>query len=233
MQALASPFAIDGKVYFCYNYGMTITWFGQSCFRIECKEGSILIDPFDKAIGLKPPRIKDDVVLVTHPHFDHDNIEAADGETFVITNPGEYEIKNIHVQGIPSFHDKSQGSERGLNTIYRIKAEDMVLCHLGDFGEGKLSDEQVEAVGDVDILIVPVGGHFTIDAKEAIEIISQVEPKIVIPMHYQVPGLTIKELEGPEKFIKELGLTPETTDKFKIASKTLPIEEMKLVMLTL
>lgn len=212
---------------------MTITWFGQSCFRIECKEGSILIDPFDKSIGLKPPKIKDDLVLVTHPHHDHNNLEGAEKDTFVITNPGEYEIKGIHVQGITSFHDKAQGADRGLNTIYRIKAEDIVLCHLGDFGEGKLSDEQVEAIGDVDVLIVPVGGSVTIDAKEAVEVISQVEPKIVIPMHYDVSGLTIKDIEGPEKFIKELGLTPEKTDKYKVTAKTLPVDETKLVTFTL
>lgn len=212
---------------------MTISWFGQSCFRVECKEGSILIDPFDKNTGLKMPKIKDDLVLVTHPHHDHNNLEGAEAGVFVITNPGEYEIKGIHVQGISSFHDKEQGAARGLNTMYRIKAEDMVICHLGDFGEGKLSDEQVEAIGDVDILMVPVGGHYTIDAKEAVEVISQVEPKIVIPMHYKVGGLSIKELEGPEKFIKELGLTPESVDKFKVTAKTLPVDEMKLITFTL
>lgn len=212
---------------------MTITWFGQSCFRIECKEGSVLIDPFDKTVGLKVPRVKDDLILVTHPHYDHNNLEGVEGETFVISNPGEYEIKGIHVQGISSFHDKAQGEERGMNTIYRIKAEDMVVCHMGDFGEGKLSDEQVEAIGDIDILMVPVGGHFTIDAKEAVEVISQIEPKVIIPMHYKVPGLTIKELEGPEKFIKELGLTAENVDKFKITAKTLPVDGTKLITFTL
>lgn len=210
---------------------MTISWFGQSCFRIEAKEGSILIDPFSKEIGLKTPKIKDDVVLVTHSHFDHNNTTDANPEAFIIDTPGEYERKGIQVKGIPSYHDKSQGAERGLNTIYIIKAEEITACHLGDFGEGKLSDAQVEAIGDVDILFVPVGGVFTIDAREAVEVITQIEPKVVIPMHYKIPDLQI-DLDGPEKFIKEIGLTPEKTDKLKIAKKLLPVEEIKLVMLT-
>ncbi len=111
---------------------MTINWFGQSCFRIDAKEGSILIDPFSKEIGLKPPKIKDDLVLVTHNHPDHNNLENLNPEAFVINTPGEYEKKGVAVRGITSFHDKSQGKERGPNTIYVIKAEDRVLCHLGD-----------------------------------------------------------------------------------------------------
>ena len=115
---------------FCYHEAMTITWFGHSCFRIEAKEGSILIDPFDKKIGLKPPRLKDDLVLVTHEHYDHNNLEGVTGEELVIRGPGEYERKGMAVQGISSYHDNTQGSERGFNNIYRITAEDVVLCHL-------------------------------------------------------------------------------------------------------
>src|SRR6266498_565406 len=156
---------------------MTITWFGQSCFRIEAKEGSILIDPFSKEIGLRPPKIKDDIVLVTHQHYDHNSVTDANPEAFIIDNPGEYERKNIQIQGLLTYHDKSQGAERGLNTVYVIKAEDMAVCHLGDLGQEKLTDAQVEAIGDIDILLVPVGGTFTIDAKEAVEVINQIEPK--------------------------------------------------------
>ncbi|MBX4190129.1 MBL fold metallo-hydrolase [Candidatus Parcubacteria bacterium] len=210
---------------------MTISWFGQSCFRIEAKEGSVLIDPFSKEIGLRPPKIKDDVVLVTHDHPDHNNTADANPEAFIISNPGEYEKQGIAIRGIRSFHDDKGGTERGINTIYLIKAEDMTVCHLGDLGH-KLTDEQVEAIGDIDILIIPVGGTYTIAAKEAVEVISQVEPKIIIPMHYKVEGL-VYPLDVPEKFVKELGLTPEKVDKFKVAAKTLPTEETKLVMFNL
>jgi len=207
---------------------MTISWYGHSCFRIEAKEGSILTDPFSKEIGLRPPKIKDDVVLVSHQHYDHNNIEDVNSEAFIIQNPGEYEKQGISILGIQSFHDNTNGSERGLNTIYVIKAEEMTLCHLGDLGH-KLTDHQIEEIGDVDILIIPVGGNYTIGPKEAVEVISQIEPKIIIPMHYKIPGLTV-EIDGSEKFVKELGLTPETVDKYKIAKKLLPAEEVKLVM---
>ena len=210
---------------------MTISWFGQSCFRIEAKEGSILTDPFSKDIGLKPPKIKDDLVLVSHNHYDHNNVEDAPAETFIIKNPGEYEKNGIAVLGINSYHDKSEGKERGSNTIYVIKAEDMTVCHLGDLGQEKLDEKQVEEIGDVDILMIPVGGSYTINYKEALEVISQIEPKIVIPMHYKVKDLNV-DIESADKFVKELGLTPEKVDKFKIAKKTLPAEEVKLVMFT-
>jgi L-ascorbate metabolism protein UlaG (beta-lactamase superfamily) len=208
---------------------MTITWLGHSCFRIEAKEGSILTDPFSKDIGLKPPKIKDNIVLVSHDHSDHNNIQDAGPETFVIKNPGEYEKNGISILGITSFHDKSEGKDRGLNTIYLIKAEDMTICHLGDLGQEKLDEKQVEEIGDVDILMIPVGGNYTIDSKEAAEVISQIEPKIVIPMHYKVKGLEL-DIESADKFVKELGLTPEKVDKFKVVKKTLPTEEVKLVM---
>src|ERR1700675_1257700 len=120
---------------------MTISWFGQSCFRIEAKEGSVLIDPFSKDIGLRPPKIKDDIVLVTHQHFDHNNIGDATDEAFIIQNPGEYEKQGIAIRGIQSFHDNKEGAERGLNTIYMIKAEELTVCHLGDLGH-KLTDQQ-------------------------------------------------------------------------------------------
>ena len=208
---------------------MTITWFGHSCFRIEAKEGSILTDPFSKEIGLKPTKIKDNIVLVSHDHADHNNVEGVGPETFIIKNPGEYEKNGISVLGMPSFHDRSEGKERGLNTIYLIKAEDITICHLGDLGQEKLDEKQVEEIGDVDILMIPVGGNYTINYKEAVEVISQIEPKVVIPMHYKVKGLEL-DIESADKFVKELGLTPEEVNKFKVAKKTLPTEEVKLVM---
>ena len=209
---------------------MQISWFGHSCFRLEAKEGSILIDPFSKEIGLKPPKIKDDIVLVTHEHYDHNNVADANSEAFVIRNPGEYEKSGIQIQGIPSWHDNTNGSERGPNTIYVMTAEEITLCHLGDLGQEKLTDQQVEAIGDVDVLMIPVGGNYTIGPKEAVEVISQIGPKIVMAMHYKITGLTV-EIDSAEKFVKELGLTPEKLDKLKIQKKTLPAEEMKLIML--
>lgn len=209
---------------------MIITWFGQSCFRIEAKETSILIDPFSKDIGLKPPRLKDDLVLTTHDHYDHNNVEGAGEEAMIISGPGEYEKKGIYVRGILSYHDKNGGHERGLNTIYVIKVEDMAVCHLGDFGQAEFEKEQLDSIGNVDILMLPVGGNYTIDYKEAVSAVGKIEPKIIIPMHYKVKDLKL-DIDGPDKFIKELGLAPEKTDKYKISKKNLPVEEMKLVLL--
>ncbi|MEK7125019.1 MAG: MBL fold metallo-hydrolase [Patescibacteria group bacterium] len=211
---------------------MTISWFGQSCFRIEAKEGSLLIDPFSKEIGLRPPKIRDDLVLVTHAHYDHNHTEGTEEGALIIANPGEYERKGVAVLGIRSFHDRTSGAERGLNTIFVIKAEDMTVCHLGDIGQETLTEEQVEMIGDVDVLMVPVGGTFTVGSKEAAAIVSQIEPKVIIPMHYKIQGLAIKELDGPEKFVKEIGLSPEKTEKYRIVKKNLPVDETKLVILT-
>jgi len=212
---------------------MTITWFGHSCFRIESKEGSVLIDPFSKDIGLKPPRIRDDLVLVTHNHNDHNNLEGVDSQTtMVINGPGEYEKNGIYVRGILSYHDKDQGKERGLNTIYVIRAEDMVICHMGDFGQSAFEKNQLDEIGSVDILMIPVGGTYTIDYKEAVKAVGQIEPKVVIPMHYKLKDLKM-DIDGSDKFIKELGLTPEKTEKYKIAKKNLPVEEIKLITLSI
>ncbi|MBI2062692.1 MAG: MBL fold metallo-hydrolase [Candidatus Yanofskybacteria bacterium] len=207
---------------------MTITWYGQSCFRLESKGTSILIDPFSKEIGLRPPRLNDPIFLVTHEHYDHNNTKEVPGESFIIRGPGEYEKSGIHFEGIMSYHDNVQGTQRGLNTLYVIRIEDMRLCHLGDLGQAKLTDEQIEQIGDVDILFIPVGGKYTIDGKEAAEIVKQVEPKIIIPMHYKVPGLSI-DIESSQKFLKEIGIQPEEVEEYRITVKNLPTEEIKLV----
>jgi L-ascorbate metabolism protein UlaG (beta-lactamase superfamily) len=147
----------------------------------------------------------------------------------LINTPGEYERKGIHIRGIKSFHDDSEGAERGLNTIYVIKTEDMAVCHLGDFGQKALTDKQVSDIGDIDILMIPVGGTYTIGSKEAVAVIGRTNPKIVIPMHYKVSNLKLK-IDAPNAFIKEIGLTPEKVDKFRISKKLLPVEETKLVI---
>lgn len=211
---------------------MNIQWFGHSCFRLESKDTSILIDPFSKEIGLRPPKIKDNIVLLTHLHYDHADVKETPSETKVVSGPGEYEMQGVYIKGIQSYHDDTGGSERGLNTIYLIQAEEINICHMGDFGQAKLEEHQLEEIGDVDILMLPVGGTYTINSKQAAEIVSQIEPKIIIPMHYKLPDLKI-DIAGVDKFLKEIGLTVEKVDKFKVTKKTLPQEEIKLVMFTI
>ena len=212
---------------------MLITWYGQASFRLESKEVRVLIDPFDKKTGLKPPRINDTIVLVTHDHHDHNAVGDTESQTLLITGPGEYEKSGVQIVGINSFHDNEQGATRGLNTIYVVKLEDITLCHLGDLGQSALTAEQVEIIGNVDILMIPIGGTYTIDGKQAMSIIKQIEPKIIIPMHYKVPGLTI-DLEGPQVFLKEIGIKPEEQgESYRIVAKALPTEEMKLITFNL
>lgn len=214
---------------------MHIIWHGQSCFQLmigssKGEQVSILIDPFDASIGLKVPSLSADLLLISHDHADHNNKKAVKNTPFLIEGPGEYEIKEVFVQGISSFHDDQEGKERGLNTIYSIEAEELRICHLGDLGQKELTDEQLEKIGDVDILMVPVGGTYTIEAKEAAKIISQVEPRIVIPMHYHLPGLKVK-IDSVDKFLKEMGRKQEESqEKLVIKKKDLP-EEMKVVVL--
>jgi L-ascorbate metabolism protein UlaG (beta-lactamase superfamily) len=208
---------------------MTISWYGQACFRIESKDVRVLIDPFSAKIGLRAPRINDQIILVTHDHHDHNNVEDVGAETFVIRGPGEYEKSGVQIVGVNSYHDNVQGAERGLNTIYILKMEDIRICHLGDLGQHELTDEQISLIGSVDILMVPVGGKYTIDGTEASAIVKQIDPKIIIPMHYKVSGLTIEGLEGPQTFLKEIGIKPEEVETLKIQAKNLPQEEIKLI----
>ncbi len=207
---------------------MTINWYGQACFRLEAKGVSVLIDPFSKEIGLRAPRLNDNIYIITHEHFDHNNLEGIAEDSFVIRGPGEYEKSGVYIEGIKSFHDNVEGKQRGLNTMYVIRFDDLRICHLGDLGQSQLTDQQIEAIDEVDVLMIPIGGIYTIDGIQASKIINQIEPKIIIPMHYKVPGLNI-DLESSQKFLKEIGLKPEEVETLKIAKKTLPTEEIKLV----
>ena len=205
-----------------------IYWTGQSCFQISLsnsKDNSaeVVIDPYSD-IGLKLPRLSADIVMVTHDHPDHNNIGAVAGSPFVIQGPGEYEIKEVFIRGIPSFHDDKEGKERGSNTIYIFESENMKFCHLGDLGQSQLSDEQMEKIDSVDVLMIPIGGVYTISANAAQKIISQIEPKIVIPMHYKIPGLKV-ELDELSKFLKIMGKNAiEPVDKLTLKFSLLPKE---------
>ncbi|PIP24988.1 MAG: hypothetical protein COX34_01265 [Candidatus Nealsonbacteria bacterium CG23_combo_of_CG06-09_8_20_14_all_36_12] len=215
---------------------MQIIWKGQACFQIITNQGkngflSIVIDPFDESLGLRVPKLEANILLISHGHPDHNNTKAISGNPFLISGPGEYEIRGIFIQGIPSWHDKVKGKSRGNNTCYTIETEEMKLCHLGDLGQGELSDEQLQALGEIDILMIPVGGIYTISGEEASKIISQIEPKIVIPMHYSLPKLKIK-LEGIEKFLKVMGKKEtESLNKLSIKKKDLPKEEVEIIVL--
>lgn len=212
---------------------MVIQWYGHSCFKITSGELVLVVDPYAKEIGLTPPRFRSDIALVTHNHPDHSNTDALAGEPFLISGPGEYEAKGISIQGIDSYHDNAQGKERGRNTIYRISMEDITLLHLGDFGENEMRDETLEKAGEVDILMIPVGGKYTIDAAAAAKVVKQIEPRVVIPMHYKIPGLTLP-LENADPFLKETGAGKiEPQEKLTLRKKDLAEgEKTRVVLLT-
>lgn len=214
---------------------MQITWLGQSSFKIEAKTTlgntvTIITDPYNDSVGLKMPRSKADIVTVSHGHFDHNNLEAVKGEPFIIQNPGEYETKGVFIYGVETYHDDKKGAERGPSTVYRIDVEDLTLAHLGDLGH-TLENGQLELLEGVDILMIPVGGVYTIDAKKAMDVISQIEPRIVLPMHYKIPGIKVN-FDGIDKFCKEIGVcSKDHPDKLKITKKDLPQEDMQVIVL--
>ncbi|MGE5425682.1 MAG: MBL fold metallo-hydrolase [Bacillota bacterium] len=214
---------------------MILTWLGHSCFKFQDKIGpegvTVVSDPFGKQYGLKVPNFEADIVTVSHSHEDHNNVSALRGAPFVIDAPGEYDVKNVLVEGVASFHDASEGKERGNNIIFRLEIDDISIVHLGDFGQTSLDSAQLEKLAGTDILLIPVGGKYTIDAKKAVEIIAQIEPRIVIPMHYKTEDLKLDDLDGVDKFIKEIGLTPTYEEKLKISKKDLPSEDMELVIM--
>lgn len=213
---------------------MIITWLGHSCFKIQASNATVLTDPYDNGIGIRLPKVTADLVLVSHDHDDHNNVAGVSGTPYVASGPGEYEVRGIFAHGMSAFHDGSDGKERGTTTMFRIEAEDMKLAHLGDLGQAKLTDEQFEHLNGVDILFIPVGGTYTIDAKAAVDIITQLEPRIVIPMHYKIPGLDAKKfpIDGVDKFIKQMGITANGhEDKLKLVKKDLPQEETKVIIL--
>lgn len=208
---------------------MQISYLGLSCFKIQTKNLSLIIDPYSSQIGFKFPRLKADIVLSTHNHPGHNNISAIKGEPYIISGPGEYEIKGIFIQGILTFHDKKEGAQLGINTIYLFKIEEIWLAHLGDLGH-KLDDKQLEKLEEVDILFLPVGGKSMLGPKEANEVLNEIEPKIVIPMHYHLKGLKYK-YETLNSFLKESGLkASEVKNNLKIKKKNLDPTALNLIV---
>lgn len=213
---------------------MIINWYGLACFKIQGDKATVITDPYNNSFGLKVPRLAGDIVTSSHDHDDHNNVTAVKGlddkSPFVINSPGEYEVKDTFIYGIPSWHDAKGGADRGPNIIYRIEMDGVSLAHLGDLGH-TLENGQIAKLEGVDILMIPVGGKYTIDGKEATKIISQIEPRLVIPMHYSIKGLNLK-IDKLDVFCKEIGVCPPNTlPKFKVAKKDLPQEELQVVLL--
>jgi len=217
---------------------MTIQWYGHSCFKISTKpegRGSgedvvIFTDPYNKEIGLRPPQGRADIVTVSHNHFDHNNAEALRGEPAVLDLPGEYSIKGVSIKGVNSFHDKKEGAEKGLNTIFVFESEGIRFCHLGDLAHA-LDKKQLEEINGVDILAIPVGGRFSLNGKEAKAVVDQVEPKVVLPMHYKIRGSKFQG-EDEKSFCKEIEICPrEKMPKLILKKKDLENEKIQVFLM--
>lgn len=212
---------------------MEITYLGHSSFRIKGKEVTVVTDPYEfSMVGFKFPSVTGDIVTVSHDHGDHSKTELIKDVRRVIAGPGEYEIGGVSIIGLQTFHDGEKGKLRGKNTIYIIEIDDFRILHLGDLGH-TLAESLVEKIGDIGILMVPVGGEFTIGAKEAVKVVSAITPNIIIPMHYQVPGLKKKgfsKLDGVEVFTKEMGLPVEKVSKISLKNFDLG-EDQKVFVL--
>ncbi len=200
---------------------MEITWLGHSCFRIRGSRTTIITDPYPPDLGYSLGKPTARIVTVSHQHSGHSYVQGVGGEPRLVTSPGEYEIGGALIMGIATFHDGEKGKKRGKNTVYLIEADEISVCHLGDLGHA-LPTEQVEELGNVDVLLLPVGGVSTINASMAVEVVRQLEPRVVIPMHYKTEALTW-ELEPVERFLKEMGVEQvDPRPKLSLGKTSLP-----------
>ncbi len=204
-------------------------WFGHNCFRIRAREATVLTDPVDRTTGYVMPKQTADVVTISHDHPGHVNFGAVKPTYATVQGPGEYEIHDVFITGIRTYHDDARGAERGYNTVYLIELEGMVICHLGDLGHS-LTEEQAEAMSHVDVLLVPAGGGPVLDPAKAAEIVGQLEPKLVIPMQYAT-AQGDKSLGGLEPFCKELGKEPPVAEEKLVLRQTDLGETLRLVAL--
>ena len=207
----------------CDIFGrMDINWLGHSCFRLRGKQAAIITDPFPPDLGYTLGKPTADIVTISHQHHSHSYDKGIDGEPKIINGPGEYEIKGVLIIGIATFHDANGGKEKGKNTVYLIEIDGITVCHLGDLGH-VLTTEQVEEIDDVDVLLLPVGGGATINASTAAEVLRQIEPRVVIPMHYKTPVLK-RELGPVDSFLKEMGIErPASQPKLSLNPSNLPL----------
>jgi len=209
---------------------MEIKWLGHACFEIISKDGKVIVtDPYDESIGYPVPEVTADVVTVSHEHYDHNNVAAVKGDPEVVRGAGEHICKGMRFFGVETYHDTSRGAERGENTVFLFDVDEIRLCHLGDLGH-VLEASQLKSIRerDIDILFIPVGGVYTIDAKGANEVLEQLEPKIAVPMHYKTPPLRLN-IKKEDKFLKGKKRVRKE-EKLLLRKEDLP-EELEIVVM--
>jgi L-ascorbate metabolism protein UlaG (beta-lactamase superfamily) len=212
---------------------MEVTYFGLNAVRLRGRDATVMIDPYEPKLGLSPVRLNVQIVIFTHEDSTHFSLQGLAGEPHIVTGAGEFEIKAVAMTGTQTYHDAKKGAERGKNFVYTVEIDDLRVCHLGHLGHA-LSEEQLDAIGSkIDVLFVPIGGGSHINSAQATEIVNQIEPKLVIPISYALPGLTLlaHNLEGVEKFAKEMGATDLTPQPKLQISTTPSVDETKLLIL--
>lgn len=215
---------------------MEITYLGHSSFRIKGKDAVVVTDPFDpNMVGLKYGGVTADIVTISHSHADHNKSDLVKDVRKIVDGPGEYEISGVSIIGFQTYHDNQKGAERGLNTVYVYEMDGIRLMHLGDLGH-TLKHDILDELGDIDVLFVPVGGTYTLGPSEAAEVVTNIEPNIVIPMHYKTIGLNPENfgsLETVDKFLSDNGLPVDKQEKLVIKKEDIKEDEQKVVVLSI
>ena len=210
---------------------MEITWYGHACFELKNNAATIVTDPYDNSLGLAPPTLHADIVSVSHNNPRHNAVNQVQGNYSVLDSPGEYEIKEVFITSYALYPPKADAATAlaDRNIIFFYEMDNLTVCHLGDISHVP-TQSQVEAVDQVDILLIPVGNGRSLNATQASEVIGIIEPAIVIPMHYALPGMAIS-LDPLEKFLKEMGLAQiEAQPKLRIAANNLPPETQTVIL---
>lgn len=207
---------------------MVIEWLGHSCFKVTLKNGTIvLLDPYDDHVGYTPQEVEADIVTISHNHPDHSDLSHVTGDYTVVKEPGVHTFGELTIEGIKTWHDTNHGAERGDNICFMLSINGMRLCHLGDLGNVP-GDDFTEKLKGTDILLVPVGGNYTIDACEALRICEMVAPNVIIPMHFKTPATTLDiaplsdflEAAGREYDVSHLGKCYLKIDKATLKKRT-------------
>jgi L-ascorbate metabolism protein UlaG (beta-lactamase superfamily) len=208
---------------------MDMTWLGHACFRMRGREGIVLTDPPDPKSGHAIPRTEAGLVTISHDHPGHASLKSVAGEPVVLRGPGEYEVHEVLVTGLGSYHDDDKGNDRGRNTVFAIRLDDLVICHLGDLGHA-LPAADLEKLGDVDIALVPISGpDINLSAARAAEIVHQLEPKVVVPMSFDPDDM--KKDTPYTRLLHELGVKElEPVSKLSVTRSTLP-ENLQVIAL--
>ena len=211
---------------------MELSWLGHSCFRLRGKEATLITDPPGLSTGYTLGRLTADIVTISHHHAGHDYVQGIGGDPHVVDGPGEYEIQQTLITGVQTYHDNERGKRLGRNTAYLITLDDIHFCHLGDLGS-KLDSRAQEALNGCDVLLIPVGGGNALNAEQATEVISQLEPRLIVPMHYGTPAFKPNgsQLDPVDRFLREMGVeAPEPLPKVAITKASLPAEPQVILL---